>query len=59
MKYLFSLLLMLMALPSQAEIVSRDLVGKAADISLTANYQEKTGLAKFRFNFALPAIHTN
>jgi len=43
MKYLFSLLLLLMALPSQAEIVSRNLVGKAADISLTANYQETTG----------------
>ncbi len=46
MKHLFSLLLILLALPSQADIVSHDLVGKASDIRLTSNYQEKTGLGQ-------------
>lgn len=44
MKYILPLLLLLMAIPSQAEIVSYDLVGTAADIRLTSNYQEDTGL---------------
>ena len=46
MKYLFSLLLILLALPSQADTVSRNLVGKASDIRLTSNYQEETGLGE-------------
>lgn len=48
MKYLFSLLLILLAFPSQADIVSRDLVGKASNISFTSNYQEDTGLGKIK-----------
>jgi hypothetical protein len=43
MKYLFPLLLILLTLPSQADIVSRDLVGKASNISLASSYQEETG----------------
>lgn len=46
MKYLFSLLLLLLSLPNQAEIISRDFVGKASDIRLTSNYQEETGLGQ-------------
>lgn len=43
MKYLFPLLLLLMTIPSQAEIISRDFSGKAAAIRLDANYKEDTG----------------
>jgi|TARA_B110000211_G_scaffold45058_1_gene47784 hypothetical protein len=46
MKYLFSMLAILFAFTSQADIVSRNLVGKAADIRLTSNYQEETGLGQ-------------
>jgi hypothetical protein len=46
MKYLFSLLIILLALPSQADIVSHNLVGKASDIRLSSNYQEQTGLGQ-------------
>lgn len=48
MKYIIPLLLILLALPSQAEIVSQDLVGKASDIRLTSNYQEDTGLGNIQ-----------
>ena len=48
MKYLFSMLAILLALTSQADIISRDLVGKAADIRLTSNYQEETGLGQIQ-----------
>tara|TARA_B110001454_G_scaffold24576_1_gene24130 strand:+ start:7745 stop:8095 length:351 start_codon:yes stop_codon:yes gene_type:complete len=43
MKYILSLFLLILAISSQAEIVSSDLIGKAADIHLTSNYQESTG----------------
>ena len=46
MKYLFSILSILFAFTSQADIISRDLVGKAMDIRLTSNYQEETGLGQ-------------
>jgi hypothetical protein len=46
MKYLFSLLLILLTLPSQADIVSRDLVGKASNISLISSYREENGLGQ-------------
>lgn len=48
MKYLFSILSVLFALSSQADIVSHDLVGKAVDIRLTGNYQEETGLGQIK-----------
>lgn len=48
MKYILPLLLLLMAIPSQAEIVSHNLVGKAADIRLTNNYQESTGAGEIQ-----------
>ncbi len=48
MKYLFSILAILFAFTSQADIVSRDLVGKAADIRLTGNYQEESGLGQIQ-----------
>ena len=43
MKYILPLLLLILAIPSQAEIVSHDLKGTAADIHLTSNYQENIG----------------
>jgi hypothetical protein len=43
MKYILCLLLLILVIPSQAEIVSHDLTGEAADIRLTSNYQEDTG----------------
>jgi hypothetical protein len=43
MKYVLSLLLLILAIPSQAEIVSYNLAGAAADIRLTSNYQEDIG----------------
>jgi hypothetical protein len=46
MKYIFSLLLLLMAIPSQAEIISRNLIGSAADIQITKDYQEETGMGE-------------
>ncbi len=46
MKYLFSLLLILLTLPSQAEIISHNLVGKASDIRFTSSYQEESGLGE-------------
>jgi hypothetical protein len=48
MKYLFPLLLILLALPTQADIVSRDLVGKASNISLASSYQEETGIGQIQ-----------
>lgn len=44
MKYLLHVLLLIIPIISHAEIVSRDLVGKASDISLTKNFHEGTGL---------------
>lgn len=43
MKYILSLMLLLMGISSQAEIFSHNLIGKAADIRLTNTYQENTG----------------
>lgn len=43
MKYLYPLLLLLLTMPSQAEIVSHDLVGTAASIRLTSTYNESIG----------------
>jgi hypothetical protein len=42
MKNILPLLLLLIAIPSQAEIVSRNLIGTAADIHITKNYQEES-----------------
>ena len=43
MKKILSILLLLVAIPSQAEIISRNLVGTAADIIIIKNYQAETG----------------
>lgn len=43
MKNILPLLLLLIAIPSQAEIISRNLIGIAADINFSKNYQEETG----------------
>lgn len=43
MKYILSLMLLILAIPSQAEIVSYNLIGEAEDIRLTSNYQENIG----------------
>lgn len=43
MKLILSILLLLVAIPSQAEIISRNLIGTAADIIITKNYQAETG----------------
>lgn len=48
MKNILLLLLLLIAIPSQAEIVSRNLVGTAADIHLTESYQEEIGTGDIR-----------
>ena len=39
MKKILSILLLLIAIPSQAEIISRNLIGTAADIIIIQNYQ--------------------
>ena len=46
MKYLLPLILLIMAISSQAEILSHNLIGKAADIRLTKNYKENTGMGE-------------
>ena len=43
MKTILSILLLLIAIPSQSEIISRNLIGTAADIIIIQNYQEETG----------------
>lgn len=43
MKNIIPLLLLLLIFPVQAEIISRNLVGTAADISITKEYQKETG----------------
>jgi hypothetical protein len=43
MKNIIPLLLLLLTLPTQAEVISRNLVGTAADISITQEYQQETG----------------
>ncbi len=42
MKNILPLLSLLLAIPSQAEIISRNLVGTAADIRITKNYDIET-----------------
>ena len=42
------LLLLLIAIPSQAEIISRNLIGTAADIHLTSNYQKDSGIGELQ-----------
>lgn len=42
MKHILPFLLLLIAIPTQAEIISRNLVGTAADIRITQDYQEDT-----------------
>jgi hypothetical protein len=46
MKNILPLLLLLLAIPSHAEIVSRNLVGTAADIRITKSYDTETGIGE-------------
>ncbi|PHR97863.1 MAG: hypothetical protein COA78_26910 [Blastopirellula sp.] len=46
MKIILPLLLLLLALPSKAEIISRNLIGQAGDIHITKSYQQETNSGK-------------
>ncbi|OUS38223.1 hypothetical protein A9R00_10670 [Oleispira antarctica] len=46
MKNILILMLLLIAMPGQSDIISRNLVGTGADILLTKNYQEDTGMGE-------------
>lgn len=48
MKYILSLFLILVTIPSYAEIVSHNLVGSAENIRLTSNYQEELGTGEIQ-----------
>lgn len=56
MKYILSLLLMLVTIPSFAGIVSHNLVGNASDITLTKNYNEGSGMGEIKVQLCSECI---
>lgn len=48
MNFLLPLLLLFVSLPTHAEIISRNLVGTAADINITQEYQSETEEGKLQ-----------